>query len=153
MYYPIEYLEPVSTTELLKQGKRVKEVFVEINEREGGVSSIRACKNAYYMINVILSITIGSFAFKNLYQLDFHEYRLVFIFLILAGTFNGVTSIYSNALTIFRKTKEQFNILIITLIINFIFSYIFSICFNLNGVIISLLISMIIKHYYYIKHI
>ena len=62
------------------------------------------------MINVILSITIGSFALKFLYQLDFHEYRLAFIFLILAGTFNGVTSIYSNALTIFRKTKEQFNI-------------------------------------------
>ena len=60
MYYPIEYPEPVSTTELLKQGKRVKEVSVEMNEREGGVSSIRAWKNAYYMINVILSIVIVS---------------------------------------------------------------------------------------------
>ena len=99
----------------------------------------------FSMLCVILSITIGPFALKILYQLDFHEYRLAFVFLILAGTFNGITSIYSNALTIFRKTKEQFNILIITLIINFIFSYIFSICFNLNGVIISLLISMIIQ--------
>ena len=60
MYYPIEYPEPVSTTELLKQGKRVKEVSVEMNEREGGVSSIRAWKNAYYMINVVLSIIIVS---------------------------------------------------------------------------------------------
>jgi glycosyltransferase involved in cell wall biosynthesis len=60
MYYPIEYPEPVSTTELLKQGKRVKEVSVEMNEREGGVSSIRAWKNAYYMFNVILSIIIVS---------------------------------------------------------------------------------------------
>lgn len=60
MYYPIEYPEPVSTTELLKQGKRVEEVSVEMNEREGGVSSIRAWKNAYYMFNVILSIIIVS---------------------------------------------------------------------------------------------
>ena len=60
IYYPIEYPDPVSTTELLKQGKRVKEVSVEMNEREGGVSSIRAWKNAYYMFNVILSIIIVS---------------------------------------------------------------------------------------------
>lgn len=59
-HYPIEYPEPVSTTELLKLGKRVKEVSVEMNEREGGVSSIRAWKNAYYMFNVILSIIIVS---------------------------------------------------------------------------------------------
>lgn len=31
-----------------------------MNEREGGVSSIRAWKNAYYMINIILSIFIVS---------------------------------------------------------------------------------------------
>ena len=59
-HYPIEYPEPVSTTELLKLNKRVKEVSVEMNEREGGVSSIRAWKNAYYMFNVILSIIIVS---------------------------------------------------------------------------------------------
>ena len=59
-HYPIEYPEPVSTTELLKLDKRVKEVSVEMNEREGGVSSIRAWKNAYYMFNVILSIIIVS---------------------------------------------------------------------------------------------
>ena len=60
MYYPSEYPEPVSTTELLKQGKIVEEVSVEMNEREGGVSSIRAWKNVYYMINVILSMFIVS---------------------------------------------------------------------------------------------
>ena len=58
--YPTEYPEPVSTTELLKKGYKVKEVAVEMNERTGGVSSIRAWKNAYYMINVILSIFIVS---------------------------------------------------------------------------------------------
>ena len=34
----------------------VKEVSVEMNEREGGVSSIRAWKNIYYMINVCLAL-------------------------------------------------------------------------------------------------
>ena len=58
--YPTEYPEPVSTTELLKQGKIAEEVPVEMNEREGGVSSIRAWKNAYYMINVILSMVVVS---------------------------------------------------------------------------------------------
>lgn len=58
--YPTEYPEPVSTTNLIKEGYRVKEVSVGMNEREGGVSSIRAWKNIYYMINVILSIIIVS---------------------------------------------------------------------------------------------
>jgi len=58
--YPTEYPEPVSTTELLKKGYKVDEVAVKMNEREGGVSSIRTWKNAYYMINVILSMFIVS---------------------------------------------------------------------------------------------
>lgn len=58
--YPTEYPEPVSTTTLLKQGYSLEEVPVEMNEREGGISSIRAWKNAYYMINVVLSIFIVS---------------------------------------------------------------------------------------------
>lgn len=59
-YYPTEYPEPVSTTELLKKGYHVKEVPVKMNERVGGVSSIRAWKNIYYMLNVILSIFVVS---------------------------------------------------------------------------------------------
>ena len=56
--YPLEYPEPISTTQILKEGKHVSEVPVEMNERSGGVSSIRSWKNAYYMINVLLSIMI-----------------------------------------------------------------------------------------------
>lgn len=56
--YPVEYPEPVSTTKILKRGYKVSEVAVSMNERENGVSSIRAWKSAYYMINVILSIII-----------------------------------------------------------------------------------------------
>ena len=49
--YPVEY--PV-----LRLGYRVEEIPVSMNERENGVSSIKAWKNVYYMINVILSIVI-----------------------------------------------------------------------------------------------
>lgn len=59
--YPIEYPEPVSTVEVLKRGYKVGEIFVKMNERQGGVSSIRAWKTAYYMLNVVLSILIASF--------------------------------------------------------------------------------------------
>lgn len=56
--YPLEYPEPISTTHILKQGKSITEVPVEMNERNGGVSSIRSWKNVYYMVNVLLSIVI-----------------------------------------------------------------------------------------------
>lgn len=58
-YYPLEYPEPITTTELLKKGYAFEEVPVSMNEREGGESSIKAWKNAYYMINVCLSIFIS----------------------------------------------------------------------------------------------
>lgn len=50
----------MSTNQLLKQGKIAEEVSVEMNEREGGISSIKAWKIAYYIINVILSMFIVS---------------------------------------------------------------------------------------------
>ena len=56
--YPVEYPEPVSIVNVLKNGYRVREVAVSMNEREKGVSSIKAWKSIYYMINVILSILV-----------------------------------------------------------------------------------------------
>lgn len=54
--YPTEYPEPITTTELLKKKFSLAEIPVSMNERESGVSSIRAWKNVYYMLNVCLSI-------------------------------------------------------------------------------------------------
>lgn len=99
----------------------------------------------FSILCIILAVTIGPFALKILYQLDFNKYRLAFVLLILAGTFNGITTIYSNALTIFRKTKEQFNYYVVVLIINLVVSYLTSLNFGLNGVIGSLMISMLIQ--------
>lgn len=58
--YPLEYPEPVSTVEVIKNKKIIKEIGVNMNERNGGISSIRAWKNLYYMINVVFSIIVTS---------------------------------------------------------------------------------------------
>lgn len=54
--YPIEYPEPISTVNTLLSKYNVTEVPVSMNERKGGKSSITSWKQAYYMINVFLSI-------------------------------------------------------------------------------------------------
>ncbi len=56
--YPPEYPEPVTTAEIIRKDYKVKEIPVEMNERTAGVSSIGSWKNAYYMINVCLSLLV-----------------------------------------------------------------------------------------------
>ncbi len=57
--YPTEYPEPISTVKVISSGCRVSEKPVIMHERIGGKSSIGSWKNAYYMINVILSIILS----------------------------------------------------------------------------------------------
>lgn len=57
-YYPFEYPEPISTVDAIKNNFKVGEISVKMNERKNGKSSISSWKNAYYMINVILSILL-----------------------------------------------------------------------------------------------
>lgn len=56
--YPLEYPEPITNFELIHSGFVIKEIPVNMYERQGGKSSINSWKNAYYMINVYLSIII-----------------------------------------------------------------------------------------------
>lgn len=58
--YPVDYPEPITNTELLKKGCRIKEVPVAMKERAGGISSIRSWKSMYFMINVILAVIVAS---------------------------------------------------------------------------------------------
>lgn len=58
--YPTEYPEPVSEVSILKKKYKISEVLVKMHERQGGKSSIHAWKNAYYMINVTISMFIES---------------------------------------------------------------------------------------------
>ena len=63
--YPTEYPEPESTVSLLVNGYKVQEVPVSMNERIGGVSSIRLFKTIDYMAKVVLAIIIDSISFRK----------------------------------------------------------------------------------------
>lgn len=63
--YPAEYPEPESTVGLIKNGFKIVEVPVSMNEREGGKSSIHTWKTVYYMMNVAISIFICSIKKKG----------------------------------------------------------------------------------------
>ena len=58
--YPKDYPEPESVVTILKKGKKVEEVPVQMNAREEGVSSISPKKSVYYMIKVTLAILIAA---------------------------------------------------------------------------------------------
>ncbi|BFH71114.1 putative glycosyl transferase [Paenibacillus dendritiformis] len=59
--YPVDYPEPESIMYLLRNGYRIKEVPVIMQERMGGRSSITTLKSIYYMIKVSLAILIDRF--------------------------------------------------------------------------------------------
>lgn len=63
--YPKEYPEPESTVSLLVRKYNVIEVPVSMNERTGGVSSIRLWKTVDYMVKVLLIIIIDSISFRR----------------------------------------------------------------------------------------
>lgn len=58
--YPQEYPEPESTVNLIRKGFKIKEIPVEMHEREFGESSIKPLKSIYYMFSVLVSIFITS---------------------------------------------------------------------------------------------
>lgn len=58
--YPSDYPEPEAVVLLGKNDFKIKEVSVEMKEREGGVSSISGLKSAYYMIKVILAVIMSA---------------------------------------------------------------------------------------------
>lgn len=56
--YPIDFPEPESVVYLVRNGLRVREIPVIMNERLGGKSSIRNIKTVFYMIKVSLALLI-----------------------------------------------------------------------------------------------
>lgn len=56
--YPSEYPEPITTSEIIKKKYIVKEIPVEMKEREAGTSSIHTWKKIYYMLNVCLALLV-----------------------------------------------------------------------------------------------
>lgn len=58
-HYPTDYPEPESIVTAVKAGLKVDECPVEMNERQGGQSSIRAMSSIYYMIKVTIAMLIA----------------------------------------------------------------------------------------------
>ena len=56
--YVFDYPEPITNLQLLKDGYKLKEVAVNMRERQFGQSSIRLFKSVYYMLNVGLMLFI-----------------------------------------------------------------------------------------------
>lgn len=57
-HYADDYPEPEAVISCILNGFTVREVPVIMEERQGGVSSIRSLKSAYYMIKVCLSLVV-----------------------------------------------------------------------------------------------
>lgn len=58
-YYPVDFPEPEAVILLGRNGFRVREIPVAMEERQGGRSSIRGLKSAYYMVKVLLAIGLN----------------------------------------------------------------------------------------------
>ena len=58
--YPHDYPEPESVVTLCRQGFVVREVAVQMRERQGGHSSITPQRSIYYMVKVLLAILVGA---------------------------------------------------------------------------------------------
>lgn len=56
--YPSDYPEPEAIILLGRNGFNIKEIFVEMNQRSGGTSSIHGIYSIYYMVKVFLSIVL-----------------------------------------------------------------------------------------------
>lgn len=56
--YPSDYPEPESIVVAARRGLHVKEVQVEMHERQGGASSISPLSSIYYMVKVTMAIVL-----------------------------------------------------------------------------------------------
>lgn len=59
-HYPADYPEPETVIILAKNGFKLLEIPVEMQERQGGTSSITPLKSIYYMAKVLLAILMSA---------------------------------------------------------------------------------------------
>lgn len=70
--YAQDYPEPEAIVTALVSGFKVREVPVVMNERQGGVSSIRALKSVFYMIKVSLAVLLAGLRLSSRKELKRH---------------------------------------------------------------------------------
>lgn len=59
--YPFDYPEPETNAILAGQKYKIKEIAVEMKERQGGKSSITPLKSIHYAIKVSLAVLLACF--------------------------------------------------------------------------------------------
>jgi glycosyltransferase involved in cell wall biosynthesis len=64
-HYPVDFPEPEVIILLGKNNFKMKEVFTQMQERQGGISSIPLWKGPYYIIKVLLSMTMAALRSKK----------------------------------------------------------------------------------------
>lgn len=64
-HYPTDFPEPESIVLMLRNGFSIKEVPVVMKERQGGVSSVRPLKAAYFVVSNIIAIMVGAIKAKK----------------------------------------------------------------------------------------
>lgn len=67
-YYPKDYPEPEVIVILRRNNFVIKEVFTQMRERQGGVSSIPLWRGPYYILKVILAMTMARIRYKQKYK-------------------------------------------------------------------------------------
>jgi glycosyltransferase involved in cell wall biosynthesis len=60
-HYPLDYPEPEAVVLLGKNGFRLMEVPVLMQDRQGGASSINVRRAVYYMVKVLLAVLVNAF--------------------------------------------------------------------------------------------
>lgn len=63
--YAQDYPEPEAILAASMEGARVREVSVQMRERQSGVSSINAFKPIYYMLKVSIALVLSRFTFRR----------------------------------------------------------------------------------------
>ena len=92
----------------------------------------------------ILAIMIcGEFILELLYGISFDGKKLILCLALIGGLFNAITSIYSNVLTVLRKTKIQLILYSCSCMMLALLTYFLS--FDLYGIFIAYMISMFVQ--------
>ncbi len=66
VHYPVDYPEPELIILLGRNDFRIVEVFTQMRERQGGISSIPAWKGPYYILKVVLSMAMAALRSKKI---------------------------------------------------------------------------------------
>ncbi len=73
VHYPVDYPEPELIILLGRNDFRIVEVFTQMRERQGGISSIPVWRGPYYMTKVILSMTMAALRSKKIKTLNLSD--------------------------------------------------------------------------------